>query len=182
MVESVNPASNATLTLRATVTGMTNTGGVVTLDTPRNVTLTSAADDSAKSITVTGTDEYGETLVESITGSNASVASGKKAFKTITSIVCVGDLGTITVGFGDVIGLPFRISNKNQILVMFDGAADAATIVVADDNTATATTGDVRGTIDIAGTLNGTKILSVNYLTIDRTTKALAVGVSQYGG
>lgn len=84
LVSSVDPANNATLTLRSTVTGMTNTGGVVTLDTPRNVTLYSAADQSTKTITVTGTDEYGKAMVETITGpdgtSATKIAQGVKAF------------------------------------------------------------------------------------------------------
>lgn len=178
LVLSVDPANNATLSLRATVAGMVNSGGVITLDTPRNVTITAAANESTKSLLVTGTDVYGEPLSESITGPNATTVGGKKAFKTITSLVATGDFGTITVGFGDVLGLPFRVANRNEVLVMFNGAVDNATVVLADDAAVTTTTGDIRGTIDPAGTLNGTSILSVIFLNPNRTSRQAAFGMN----
>lgn len=138
LVTTVDPTSGATLTLRSTVSGMTNTGGVVTLDTPRNVTIYSATNESTRSITVTGTDEYGEALVESITGPDGTSAikmtGGNKAFKTISSIVAVGDFGTIEVGFGQKIGLPFRVDNTQKIIPMVNGEVAAPHILTATFN------------------------------------------------
>lgn len=179
LVLSVDPASGATFSLRATVAGQTNTGGIITLDQARNVTITTSADETTKSILITGTDIYGTVMSERITGPNTTVASGKKAFKTITSIVATGDMAALTIGFGDVLGLPFRIEDKNQIGVMFDGAADAATIVIGDATTATTTTGDVRGTIDLSGTLNGTKKVAVNFMKLNVTSKESLFGITQ---
>lgn len=166
-----------------TLDGAVASGGVATLTPARNVTILSAGDDSGITFTVTGTDFFGETLVETITGANAGTASGAKAFATVTQIAASGAAaGNVSAGFGDVLGLPRRISSKNMVSVKFDGAADAATVVAGVDTTATATTGDTRGTIDIAGTLNGSKEVSVIFHYIDRSTKALCFGVDQYGG
>lgn len=172
-------ASATTLTLN----GAAVSSGVATLTPARNVTILSAGNDSGITFTVTGTDAYGETLVETITGANAGTANGKKAFLTVVSVASsAAAAGNVSVGFGDVLGLPYRIDNKNQAQVMFDGAADAATIVVAATATATATTGDTRGTIDIAGTLNGSKSLHVMLWGVDASSQAGAFGVTQYGG
>lgn len=121
LVTSVDPASGATLTLRSTVTGMTNTGGVVTLDTARNVTITASGDESTKSALFTGTDIYGEALSEAITAPNATTVQGKKSFKTISSIVMTGDAGTITVGFGNIFGLPFRVAARQRVIPYVNG-------------------------------------------------------------
>ena len=167
-----------------TIDGALASGGSVTLAVPQGIVIDSTnAGDTTQTITVTGTDYYDETLVEDIDANGTTAVSGLKAFKTITSVVSdAAFTGNVTVGNSNVLGLPFRTDDKNKLQVIFDGAADAATIVVADDNTATATTGDVRGTVTIAGTLDGTKKVSVNYLTLDRSSKELAFGVAQYAG
>lgn len=185
LVQSVDPANNATLTLRSTVTGMTNTGGVVTLDTPRNVTLYSAADQSAKSITVTGTDQYGAALVESITGPDGTgatkTAQGVKAFKTISSIVVVGDMGTIEVGFGPRIGLPYYVSDVDRVIPLINGRAAAqvhlpfiiTAIGTAQDTAAVSPTGGViTKLVGTSAAANGTAASTVTV-----TNATLEVGV-----
>lgn len=76
----------------------------------RNVRITSNADDSAGLFTVIGYDLYGYPMSEAITGTNNSVANGKKAFKYITSVTPSGTVASTScsVGTGDVIGLPLR--------------------------------------------------------------------------
>lgn len=178
LAQAVAGAGNLTLN------GPVSTDGVATLTPARNVTVNSAGDDTGITFTVTGTDEYGKALVETITGANAGKANGLKAFKTVTQIAASGAAaGNVNAGYGDVIGLPFRVDNKNQIQIFFDGAIDAATLVLAvTTDPATATTGDVRGTINPAGTLDGTKELSVVYHYLDSSSNTAAFGVAQYGG
>lgn len=94
IVQSVDPANNATLTLN----GAYVAGGVATLPSPHRVVITSAADDSAVTFTLTGTDRYGASQTEAVTGSNASTAASVFDFKTVTSIVVTGNAGSITVG------------------------------------------------------------------------------------
>jgi hypothetical protein len=94
IVEAVDPANNATLTLD----GIAVSAGVATLDFARRVIITSAADDSSITFTVSGTDRYGNSISEAITGTNASIAVSTKDFKTVTSIVVTGNAGSIKVG------------------------------------------------------------------------------------
>lgn len=88
-----------------------------TLDVPRNLTATGTAG-SDHVVTVTGTDVYGDTLVEALTLSGTSVIAGKKAFKTVSAIaVAAGAAGdTFDLGWGDVLGLPVHVPDAGYVL------------------------------------------------------------------
>ena len=84
---------------------------VGTLDVPRNIV---AAWTTTAVLTVTGTDEYGNVLVES--SASGAVMTGKKAFKTVTGISTSANITGLTVGTGDVIGLPVAVGKAGQVL------------------------------------------------------------------
>ena len=87
--------------------GALTSGGAVTFDEPRNITILSAGDDSGISFTVTGTDEQGDAVTESITGANADTATGSTFFTTISQIAAVGDpAGNVSAGSGASIAAP----------------------------------------------------------------------------
>lgn len=164
------------------VNGALASGGVATLDVPRNVIVDSGGADTAV-ITVTGKDEYGNTVVESITMNGTTGVSGKKAFKTITG---VSASATISNGFflgpGDVLGLPvFLPSVANIVKEIQDGAVATAGTTVAGIRTAggsTATTGDVRGTYDPNAACDGDKVFQLIVSLPDPGYK----GIDQYAG
>jgi hypothetical protein len=81
------------------------------LDVPRNVV---AAWTTNAVLTITGKDEYGDVMVEASAGGGATF-TGKKAFKTITNIDTDTSITALTVGTGDVLGLPVYVSSSNQI-------------------------------------------------------------------
>ena len=87
--------------------GALASGGAVTFDQPRNITILSAGDDSGISFTVTRTDETATAATESITGANAGTATGSAYFATITAIAAVGDpAGNVSAGSGTSIAAP----------------------------------------------------------------------------
>lgn len=166
-----------------------------TLDVPRNITIavTHASSVVAMTVVVTGKDKYGDALVESIaiaaTGTTQA-GTGKKAFKSVSNIAltAAGDstTNTLDLGWGDVLGLPYRLEGKYDLL-SFSADETAETItstVVAAVATspATATTGDVRGTIDPATACNGTVVFRGWMKIQGVATVAEAYGVAQYGG
>lgn len=163
-----------------------------TLDTPRAVSATVATtDQSAVNLTVTGYDVYGQKMVETFAAPNATTVNGKKAFKSVISVTADAAVATngISIGYSDILGMPFAVSDKVYVLTKWDNtlALDAGTFTVADATTATATTGDVRGTYLPSGASNGTKRLTVwMHLTAiqcgPNATRAGAVGVAQFGG
>lgn len=185
-------AGNLTLTAGAGVTQTTSTDGttVYALDCPRNLRITSGGNDSGRTFTVTAFDQYWQPFSEAVTGANAGVASTKKAAKYVVSVASSGATASnVTVGTGDVFGLPFRLTTLNYTtFIKWDNVhVDNTATVVAGDATspATTTTGDVRGTIDPpTSASDGTRRLTVGiYLPPTAAgptaTRTGALGVNQ---
>lgn len=153
----------------ASITASTNAAGEViyVLDCPRNITITSAGNDSGMTFLVTGANYLGQPLTQLITGGNATGVASLKAFKSITTIYAsVRPASTIEIGVGDVFGLPYRVLTINHIVAVKWAAtlaADAATVVVGvATSPATNLTGDTRGTVAPSSASNGTRRLTVS--------------------
>ena len=70
---------------------------VATLDNPRRVLITAAANESAKTFTITGIGANGNIVSEVITGPNATTAQSVLDYKTVTSItISAASAGAIT--------------------------------------------------------------------------------------
>jgi len=97
---------------------LANTAGTVaTFDVPRNVV---AAWTGTAVLTVTGTDEYGNTMVEA--SASGTSLTGAKAFKTVTSLSFSADVTSMTAGTGEVIGLPVFLPDESLVrAVMLNG-------------------------------------------------------------
>lgn len=150
--------------------GPAGAGGPITAPDPsttlaRNVRITSVGNDSAASVTVRGYDQYFFPVTETITLSNAGVASGKKAFKYIQSITPAGTLSgsNISVGTGDVYGFGMRTDFFDLAVIYWNSATIIAAtgFTAAVTTTPTATTGDVRGTYAVQSASDNTKRLSL---------------------
>jgi hypothetical protein len=197
VTKSVTAATKGTAPLNptaalgsATIQTVDGARTCMVLDVPRNATAT--IDTAVGTITVTliGYDQYRSKVVETLSiAPSGTTAAGKKAIKYLWEIrvhSTANDTGKLVqIGFGAILGLPYRIAAKSDLLsTWFDDAPDSATVVAAVATTPSATTGDVRGTIDIAGTLNGAKTL-VAYLHVsdnDAATRNGLLGVSQFAG
>jgi hypothetical protein len=93
LIQSLGAAGNLV------INGSAASGGVATLDVARRVLITSAGNDSGITFTVTGTDRYGRTQSETITGGNATGVATTRDFLTITVIAGSGaTASTLTVG------------------------------------------------------------------------------------
>lgn len=109
-------------------------GGKTALATyPRNVTFTTAggtAADAPATATITGTDIDDAALTEVVNiAQTATIASGVKAFKTITSIVysaADGTDATVAIGFGAVFGLPKKAKVRGGIVAVVQEIANGA--------------------------------------------------------
>lgn len=149
------------------------TDTVYFFDTPRAVIVTLAAGGTASTFTVWGFDEDDVFLTETISvagGGGVTTGTGKKAFAGVTRIYSNAAGGTgaaVSVGTSDVIGLPYVLDNVNRILGTGNfGTGNVfgavATYAVADLTVpATATTGDIRGTVLLPSASDGTKRLVV---------------------
>lgn len=139
-------------------------------DVARNVIITHVATDTADTLgdaVITGTNINDEVITETITISSGGVATGAKAFKTITSVVTAswvidgveGNEDKIEVGFGDLIGLPKVFASAVDVwLDKLAGAVIYGTVAV--------NASDVESnTIDMSsGTFDGSKQATVAYI------------------
>lgn len=134
----------------------------------RNIQIVTLGDETAATFLVSGWDFYGYPMTERITGVNNSTATGKKAFKFVSSVVPAGTLSgsNVSVGQGDTYGLPLLLSATpsingfwNNVIITGTGTPTAADAT----SPATATTGDVRGTYLVGGGggSNGTRRLQI---------------------
>ena len=142
--QTVTGAGTAAVLSAAGTDATLNADGSITLGTPRNIT---AAWTNTAVLTILGQDEYGNVMTE-VSASGTS-HTGKKAFKTITSIKTSATITGATAGYGDVLGLPIAVRKAQQVLKeMQDGAAPTAgTFAFALSNTVSLnTSADVRGT------------------------------------
>lgn len=136
----------------------------------RNVRVKSAGSDVGATFTVAGYDIYGYPMSEAITGAGAgSTASGKKAFKFVTSITPSGTLSgsNVSAAPGDVYGFPLQ-NQGWPFISIFWGAPPATGISsttgwtgAVTTSPATTTTGDVRGTYATQTASDGTNRLTI---------------------
>ena len=77
----------------------TRSGQTVTFVEAQKIIITSAGDDSGKTVTVTGTNADGNTISETLTGANAGVATTLNFFKTVTTVAfSATSAGNVKVG------------------------------------------------------------------------------------
>lgn len=152
----------------------------------RNISIQGVTALASYSCIVSGWDVWGNQMTELITMTTTSVV-GKKAFKYIGSITSgtTTPSGTQTVAFGlgDNFGYPFRCDEWDQTEVTWNNAyaSNSNGFTAAVTSSATSTTGDVRGTIQISTALVtgvlGTAISAVASNGTSRLTVIQNIGV-----
>jgi len=186
-----NPTTYILTAVTATSATLTTTAGaavVTTAGTPTGLTYTLGV--APATITVSGYDYYGQAMSEAITSSAAvsTAVNGKKAFYQISGITTSGATGTaLTVGTTDILGIPVRVTNVAYVASVKTNstlAQDTGTFVAADTDTATTTTGDVRGTY-VPGTASNGIVRTVMGVLLPgiavgpNSTRVGALGVTQ---
>lgn len=128
--------------------------------------------------TVRGADVYGFPLSESITvAAGANTVNGKKAFKWVYSVTpATTDAHNYSVGTTLITGLSLAADSAGYFVEWLSGTGYTAnpTIVAAVATTATATTGDVRGTTVLT---NAAYVVSVKVSAARFTTVPLSTGL-----
>lgn len=157
----------------------------------RNIRISANGNDTSVVFTIRGYDLYGFPLTEAITGANgtsgtASIASGVKAFKYIASVTPSANSGStgVTVGTGDVIGLPLRADRFSELTAWLGNTAVVAStgFTAGVTTAATSTSGDVRGTYALQTGSNGILRLAIKQAPqVQNTTSSTGLlGVAQY--
>jgi len=131
---------------------------------PRNITATAGGvntDIKAVQVTITGTNFADEVITEALpafTVDIAGIVTGNKAFKTVTSIsipAMDGAGATVAIGFGEKLGLPYKLTLNTVLAAYFDSVKEGTAPTVTTSPTA------IDGnTIDLNSALNS-KVVDV---------------------
>ncbi|MEY3635159.1 MAG: hypothetical protein RLZZ61_1569 [Pseudomonadota bacterium] len=173
-----------------TINGSAAASNVATSSTGNRIVITSAADDSARTFTVTGTDMFGRALTETITGANAAAASGSKYFATVTNISAgAGEASTVAVGWATE-SVAGNVTQQNQIdLASLTGKVGGSITLERSDNSFNSVTNLTAGsamslrtdsTLTVSGALASTTgavtLMSNNTQTVSSTGSVTAAG------
>ena len=140
----------------------TITTGITNPPCARNITATAggtAGDIKAVQVLITGTNMLDEVITESLpvfTVDKAGTVVGNKAFKTVTSITIPamdGTGATVSIGFGDKLGLPYLLSHNTLLMTFLNNVLEGTAATIAMSATAIES-----NTIDLNSALNGTVV------------------------
>jgi hypothetical protein len=143
------------------------TAAITNPGAPRSITATAggtAADIGAIQVTVVGIDYNGEDITEDLpafTVNTAGTVQGSKAFREVTSITIQahdGVLATTSIGFGDKLGLPYKLAHNTVLDAYIDNAKEGTAPTVAVSSTSLES-----NTVDLNSALNG-KVVDVYLL------------------
>jgi len=181
-------AGSLTLTAGTSAKSVVRADGttVIQLDCARALQVNTST--TARAVTISGYDYYGQPMSEVITVTVAGTpVNGKKAFYQVASATIAGSATAVTIGTTDIIGLPIRVVDAGYVASVGWAntlARDAGTFVSAVTTAATTTTGDVRGTYVPSTATNGISriIMSIacNAIMVGpNATRVGALGVTQ---
>ena len=129
----------------------------------RNVTVTvtqDTEDDTEGTLDIVGTDIDDQVLLETLTPLIGSTIQGTRAFKTVTSVTGVGWIigapgneDDITVGFGDLIGLPDLCVNNTVLFAVFNAIREGTAPTVTFSTTVLA-----LNTVDLNSATDGSAV------------------------
>ena len=114
---------------------------------------TTPADVKAAAIRVNGKDISGATIYEDFTPTEDTPTAlvGTKAFASFTSIVIPAQDGasvTVSLGWGQLIGLPYKLTKKRVLLTLNDGVVDTAPDLTISATVLSLNTVDFNGSLD----------------------------------
>lgn len=171
--------SGGTGTTTTTINGVS----YVDLGCARAVSFTGVSGTSAVPVSVAGLDDYKQPLTQTITGPDSvETVNTTKTFRYVSAATASGNtVEDVSIGTADIFGLPYKSSAFGYNLINWDSTVITANtgFTAAVTTTATATTGDVRGTYAVQSASDSSKRLTVfQYIQNPNSTNG-AYGVPQ---
>lgn len=133
----------------------------------RCISIASVGNDTGAVMNLVGFDVYGYTIHETVTMGTGATVNSKKAFKGLYSATPVGTLSgsNVSIGCSDIFGLPLQAARQSMTAGFWNNLILQGTgtfVAGVTTNPATATTGDVRGTLLLGSASNNTKRLTLS--------------------
>lgn len=136
------------------------TTGIGELPMPRNITATSGGTGiAAAQVTIKGIDYDGKEITETLpvfTAGTPTTVEGAKAFREVTEITLPthgGTTATVSIGFGDILGLPFKLEHPIVLGTFLNDVEEGTAPTVT-----TSATNLENNTIKLNSALNGTAV------------------------
>jgi hypothetical protein len=157
-------ASNTAVLAAVTSTALQQviTAGITSPAYARNITATAggtAADIKAIQVIIEGTNMDNEVITETLpafTVDTAGTVAGTKAFRTVTKVTIPAHDGTgatTAIGFGEVLGIPYKLPHNTVLLAYHNNAREGTLPTVTTSATALES-----NTFDLNTALNGSKV------------------------
>lgn len=174
-----------TLAAGSGITATTIAGSAAyAFDVPRTVLLTGAVSTvTPTNVTVVGWDTYDVPMTATFSGpTGTGTAASLKAFAAVYSVTAEGDTtSAVSIAAGNGLGMPYRVDAVDYLRMCYSGTIVTAStgFVAASSTTATAFTGDVRGTYTPQSTIDGSKRFTALIYLEDVNSKSGLYGVDQ---
>ena len=163
LLTSTNIGAAGAYTLNGGLKDFTDLGAVVT--------IVSAADDSAHTFTVTGTDMNGQTQTETIAGVNAATATGTKIFKTVAGVSVDGDAAALSIGAISVYD-SFNVRGNLSLSTDKNSTIKIDTVVADNVSAMTSGSGSVETSLQKIGLQKQGQSFEVSGAGLDMLTEA----------
>lgn len=136
-VSASNATSASDTAIHTAITLGTSTTTVTTSITnpgvPRALRIKGNVAGITGNVIITGTNYVGEVITETIVANGSSAVEGNKAFKTVTQIVVPvknADGNTISIGFNEKLGLPYKLAHNTVLSTYLDNVKEATSATV----------------------------------------------------
>lgn len=159
---AVTASSTAVLAATAlTAAVQAITAGITSPVVPRNIKIIGNATGITGNVVVKGTNYNGDNITETIALNGITAVEGVKAFRTVTEIdlpVQTATGNTVSVGFGEKLGLPYKLVCNTILMAFLDNAKESTVPTVTTSSTVLE-----NNTIKLNSSLSG-KIVDVYLL------------------
>lgn len=154
-VASSSTAVHSAVTLGTSAQDVTT--NITNPSTPRCIRVVGNASGITGNVVLTGTNFNGDAITSTIALNGTTPVDGTKAFKTITKITLPAKTNssgdTVSVGFNEVLGLPYLLSHNTVEKAFLNNVLEATAPTVT-----TSATSLELNTIKLNSTLNGTDV------------------------
>jgi hypothetical protein len=102
--------------------------GIINPTISRNLIIVGNVEGITGDVTIKGTNCNGEIITETLALNGSTVVEGEKAFKTVTEIdlpVQTAAGNTVSVGFGEKLGIPYKLAHNTILFAFLDNVKEA---------------------------------------------------------
>lgn len=118
---------------------------------PRNISIVGNVAGITGNVTIKGTNYRGESVTEILALNGITVVEGTKAFKTVIEIdlpIQTAAENTVSVGFGEKLGLPYKLTHNTLIFAFLDNVKESSVTVTMNSTALESNTLKLNSALD----------------------------------